>query len=88
MLLSVLLFAFVAVFVSVFFLYLHQYLCEIRNICVNPDFQEGRVPSGGGRKMAAEKKEDSADEKWKLNLIRFYIIYFYLIDKKDSADEK
>jgi len=24
---------------------------------------EGRAPSGGGRKMAAEKKEDSADEK-------------------------
>ena len=25
--------------------------------------QEGRPPSGGGRKMAAEKKEDSTDEK-------------------------
>ena len=32
------------------------------------DHQEGRASSGGRRKMAAEKKEDSADEKWEKHL--------------------
>ena len=49
----VLLFAFVSGFVFVSY--------QETFVSILTDVQEGR--SGGGRKMAAEKKEDSADEK-------------------------